>query len=113
MIRSLGSLVMNGPQFGTVVTMPISGFLSKSDIGWPSVFYIFGVIAIAWSVLFYCLGADRPSEHPRISPKEVYYINSSLGNLDKAGQTEVRLFFSPDHTFLFLYTLSNRRGRKM
>ncbi|XP_058803315.1 putative inorganic phosphate cotransporter [Phymastichus coffea] len=82
----LGSLVMNGPQFGTVITMPISGAVAASSIGWPSVFYIFGAVAIAWSILFFLLGADRPSDHPRICPKEANYINSSLGNINKVEQ---------------------------
>ncbi|XP_058803314.1 putative inorganic phosphate cotransporter [Phymastichus coffea] len=84
----LGSLVMNGQPFGIVVTMPISGVVAASGIGWPSVFYIFGAVAIAWSVLFFYLGADRPSDHPRICPTEVNYINNSLGNSCKIEQVK-------------------------
>ncbi|XP_016838631.1 putative inorganic phosphate cotransporter [Nasonia vitripennis] len=84
----LGSFVMNGPQFGTVVTMPVSGLLAASGIGWPSIFYIFGAFGVAWSALMFCMGADHPSEHPRINPKEALYINNSLGNLDKAVDAE-------------------------
>jgi ACS family sodium-dependent inorganic phosphate cotransporter-like MFS transporter 5 len=82
---------MNGPQFGTVVTMPISGALAATSIGWPSIFYIFGTIGVVWSILFYWLGADYPSQHPSINPNESRYINDSLGNLDKSGDAKVRI----------------------
>ncbi|XP_014212270.1 putative inorganic phosphate cotransporter isoform X2 [Copidosoma floridanum] len=84
----LGSFVMNGQQFGTVVAMPVSGALAASSIGWPSIFYVFGAIGIIWSLIFYYTGADCPSVHPRISQKEAEYINSSLGNLIKASEDE-------------------------
>ncbi|XP_076372840.1 putative inorganic phosphate cotransporter [Tachypleus tridentatus] len=38
------TIVYNGAQIGTVVTMPLTGVLSNSDFlgGWPSSFYLFG-----------------------------------------------------------------------
>lgn len=90
---------MNAGTFGTVLTMPISGALSASGMGWPSVFYIFGVIGIAWSILFFYMGADMPSEHPTICPDEMRYIDGSLGRLDKTFESEVPIFM---YTFIFV-----------
>ncbi|XP_014212242.2 putative inorganic phosphate cotransporter [Copidosoma floridanum] len=84
----LGSFVMNGPQFGTIIGMLVSGFLASSPLGWHSVFYIFGIIGVIWSIIFFFVAADSPSSHSRIKPKEATYINGSLGNLDKAGKAE-------------------------
>ena len=81
---------MNGPQLGTVVAMSISGVLSSS-IGWPSIFYVFGAVGVAWSLAFFFLGSDRPSDHPKICPTEARYINDSLGNLDKTGDSKVSI----------------------
>ncbi|KAL7303619.1 hypothetical protein TKK_0003766 [Trichogramma kaykai] len=78
----LGAFVMNGPQFGTVLAMPISGLLADSGAGWPGVFYFFGALGLAWSAAFYWIGVDYPSEHPSIDSRELEYINSCTGAND-------------------------------
>ncbi|XP_076045681.1 putative inorganic phosphate cotransporter [Oratosquilla oratoria] len=72
------SLVYAGIQFGTVITMPVSGWLCNTDFlgGWPSVFYIFGALGIVWGVFWYFLAYDLPEEHPRITQEELLYIQS-------------------------------------
>ncbi|XP_076624580.1 putative inorganic phosphate cotransporter [Colletes latitarsis] len=74
----LGAFAYAGAQFGTVICFPISGFLAASSSGWPSVFYVFGVLAVFWSILFYIYGFDSPSQHPRITEKERVYIEHNL-----------------------------------
>ncbi|XP_042857342.1 sialin-like [Penaeus japonicus] len=70
------TLVFSGAQFGTVVTMPVSGWLCDSGFlgGWPSVFYVFGVLGALWGVAWFLLISDHPSKHPRISSAEKNYI---------------------------------------
>ena len=67
---------MTGAQFGTVVTLPVSGWLCDSDFlgGWPSVFYVFGSLGLLWSIAWFFLVFDHPDTHPRISPEEKIYI---------------------------------------
>jgi MFS family permease len=91
---------MNAGTFGIVVTMPLSGVLSSSEIGWPSVFYIFGLFGIAWSFLFFYFGADMPSEHPTICPNEMRYIETSLGRLEKTLESEVRFLVFKELLFI-------------
>ena len=62
---------------GTLVTLPMSGFIA-SDLGWQYVFYIEGGLAIIWYFLWLLLVHDSPSEHPRISPKEKIFIQESI-----------------------------------
>lgn len=70
-----------GAQFGTIVSMPLSGLLSEYGFsgGWPSIFYVFGAVGCVWSIAFICLVYEDPSSHPRIDEKEKKYIISSLG----------------------------------
>ncbi|KAG0718549.1 Sialin [Chionoecetes opilio] len=70
------SLVFAGAQFGTVVTLPVSGWLCESGFlgGWPAVFYVFGGIGILWSIAWFALAFDHPDTHPRISQEEKKYI---------------------------------------
>ncbi|CAB0031212.1 unnamed protein product [Trichogramma brassicae] len=75
----LGSVVLNSTQFGSVVTMALSGLLSKSVLGWPSIFYFFGACGLVWSLCYFYLGDDSPAVSPRISAAEREYIETSLG----------------------------------
>lgn len=69
-----------GAQFGTIVSMPLSGLLSEYgfDGGWPSIFYVFGFVGVIWSVAFLIFVYEDPSSHPNINEKEKKYIISSL-----------------------------------
>ncbi|XP_066938043.1 putative inorganic phosphate cotransporter isoform X1 [Macrobrachium rosenbergii] len=77
------SLVFAGAQFGTIITMPVSGWLCDTDFlgGWPSVFYVFGGLGIIWGVAWYFLVYSHPDMHPRISREEKAYINYHCGAL--------------------------------
>ncbi|XP_076068347.1 sialin-like [Oratosquilla oratoria] len=72
------ALMYAGVDFGTVVTLGVSGWLCHSGFlgGWPSVFYIFGGLAIIWGFFWVFLCFDRPEDHPRISREELLFIKS-------------------------------------
>lgn len=80
---TIGAFVLAGTQFGTVIIMPLSGFLCnlEFDNGWPLAFYVPGVIGILWFIGWVFLVYDSPSVHPRISEKEKRYILASTGVL--------------------------------
>lgn len=62
--------------------MPLSGLLAEYGFwfleGWPSIFYIFGLVGVIWSVAFLWLVYEDPSTHPKIKEKEKKYIISAL-----------------------------------
>lgn len=74
----MGAFVYAGAQFGTVISMPLSGLLAASDLKWPSIFYVFGAIGAVWSVAFLIICHEDPEKHPRIDAEEKKYILSSL-----------------------------------
>ncbi|CAL1677061.1 unnamed protein product [Lasius platythorax] len=69
---------MMASSLGAAITMPMCGFLIDS-LGWESVFYVTAVIGIIWSVAWFLLVFDSPSQHPRISVEERRYIEDSIG----------------------------------
>ena len=79
-----------GPQFGTIISLILSGFLADSEIlgGWPSVFYIFGGLGLLLALLWFLLIRDNPTQHPRISKQELDYI---LKGIPEAGAKKVTL----------------------
>lgn len=78
----LGTYCYAGSQFGTVVMLASSGVIASSILGWPSIFYISGAAGVLWSIAWFFLGANNPSEHKTISPEERQFIEKSLGQSD-------------------------------
>ncbi|KAH0817601.1 hypothetical protein GEV33_005190 [Tenebrio molitor] len=77
----LATLAFSGSCVGTVVSMPASAYLATA-LGWPSVFYFFGVVGLIWFVIWWILVAESPAEDPRISKGELEYIQKCLANVD-------------------------------
>jgi len=73
----MGSRVYSGAQFGTVISLPISGVLCDK-LGWEWAFYVFGLLAIVWFIFWCLIIHDRPGSHPSISSHEKAYIETSL-----------------------------------
>lgn len=68
-----------GGIFGTAVTFPMMGAICES-LGWKWAFYIPALITVFLTIIWYYLVADKPAVHPRISKKELDYIQTSLGD---------------------------------
>lgn len=43
----MGTIVLAGPQLGTLVGNALSGFL-VAWVGWESLFYVYGGLGLAW-----------------------------------------------------------------
>lgn len=69
---------MMASSLGAAVTLPICGFLI-AWVGWESVFYFTGLVGLIWSLLWFYLVFETPAAHPRITPEEREYIESSIG----------------------------------
>ena len=82
----MAGIVYSGAQAGTVLSLPISGFLCDA-FGWPSVFYVFGLLGLVWWVAWCYLVYDSPRAHPRISSAERRYILNSLASSKSSSST--------------------------
>lgn len=78
--NKFAAVVYAGSNIGTVISMPLTGWLCSLDFlgGWPSAFYIFGLLGILWFGCWMYLVYDKPRDHPRISCAERDYIERSL-----------------------------------
>lgn len=74
------AFVYAGANFGTVISLPLSGWLCSLEYGggWPLAFYIFGVLGLVWFVFWLWLVYDTPGTHPRISRDERAYIERAV-----------------------------------
>ena len=101
-----------GAQFGTVITLPLSGILCEHgfDGGWPTVFYVFGTLGVVWFAIWMPLTADSPSRHRKISKVEKDYICSSLKDSIKRVIYPQHPFQQLANFFLFYRKLHQCRG---
>lgn len=89
--RSLAFAFMDvGGTIGSIVAASMTGYLSEHGFagGWPSAFYVSGMISLATFVLWCALTYSVPEEHPFISNEELTYIQQTRGtgknhNVDK------------------------------
>jgi len=70
----------SGAYLGTIIGIPVSSALCSSSFlgGWPSVFYLFGVLGILWFLVWIPFVSNEPALDPTISTYERDYIESSL-----------------------------------
>ncbi|XP_057555590.1 sodium-dependent phosphate transport protein 1 [Hippopotamus amphibius kiboko] len=73
----LNSLSLSGLLLGPCIVLLITGFICDF-LGWPMVFYIFGAVGCALSLLWFILFYEDPKDHPCISISEKEYIMSTL-----------------------------------
>lgn len=69
---------------GTVISLPLSGFLADF-LGWEWVFYVQGGLSMIWCILWIFLVYDSPEDHPRISQHESELFNQGLKNGAREG----------------------------
>lgn len=60
-------------RFGAAIAPPVAVLLMLR-FGWRSVFYILGAIGFAWTLCFFYVYRDNPSEHRKVSNAELEII---------------------------------------
>nr|CAH7723842.1 unnamed protein product [Callosobruchus chinensis] len=74
----IGSFVYAGGPLGTVISLPIAGFISSSAVGWPVVFYLYGALGMVWAIIWFLIGSNSPSADKFISKEEKEYIEAGI-----------------------------------
>ena len=54
--------------------MPLAGFFCASQYGWPTIYYLQGVLTLASFTFFYFIYRDQPRFHKNVSDKEIAVI---------------------------------------
>ncbi|XP_034249003.1 putative inorganic phosphate cotransporter [Thrips palmi] len=75
------ALTYNGMSVGTVVGMASSGLLAATPgLGWPSAFWLPGLLGLAWAVVWVVVAANAPASSRHVSREEREYIEESFGD---------------------------------
>ncbi|XP_065897700.1 sialin-like isoform X3 [Dysidea avara] len=95
----MATVAFAGSYAGNIVAFPLSGLLCNT-MGWPWAFYISGIVGIIWFVAWLFLVFNTPADHPRISPEEHHYIESSIDS-ELLLQESVKEDFPPPWSAIF------------
>jgi sugar phosphate permease len=63
-----------------IAITPLAAVMIMNAWGWRWIFYIFALLGIAWSVVFFFFYRNRPEEEARVNAEELAYIRGSLPN---------------------------------
>lgn len=85
---TLVTVCTSGNQVGTVLAMSLTGFLCQYGFagGWPSAFYVLGIIGCVLTVFLIYFIYESPSKHPRISTKELEYLQKNISCFSSPSQ---------------------------
>ncbi|RVE43975.1 hypothetical protein evm_011378 [Chilo suppressalis] len=71
-------IVYGGIQCGTIIAMPLCGYLAETSMGWKLIFYVISGILLVDLAIWHFFGANCPREHRWISGEERKYIEAGL-----------------------------------
>lgn len=74
----LATFAFSGSYAGTVVSMPVCSLLAHYT-GWPGIFYVFGIMGLVWTTVWWIVVKESPEKDPHITPAELKYIQDSRG----------------------------------
>ncbi|CAF3327074.1 unnamed protein product [Rotaria socialis] len=65
-----------GSNFGIIITTPLMSITIEEYFlgGWPSAFYVFGMLSCLWFTGWCRFGYNSPDQHPRISNEECRFL---------------------------------------
>ncbi len=71
------ALTISGIPLGTVGALLLTPPIVVA-LGWPWVFYLFGILGFAWYGLWHFLSTDTPHSHPSVHPSELAFIRDNV-----------------------------------
>ncbi|CAH1637994.1 unnamed protein product [Spodoptera littoralis] len=81
-------IVYSGSQIGTIIAMPLSGYLSETALGWKMIFYVTSAIMFLTAAMWYWFSASSPGEHSMMTEEEKNYIEMGLDTSSESRQRQ-------------------------
>uniref|UniRef100_A0A1I7TUZ0 MFS domain-containing protein n=1 Tax=Caenorhabditis tropicalis TaxID=1561998 RepID=A0A1I7TUZ0_9PELO len=63
-------------QISNIISMPVSGVLCESQLGWRAIFYLFGGFSVLFHLIFFVFFRDSATVHRNVSLKELRKIST-------------------------------------
>ncbi|RZC33393.1 inorganic phosphate cotransporter [Asbolus verrucosus] len=88
----VSSFVYGGASVGIVTSMPLTGAIAGSTMGWPVACYLYGGLGILWTTIFAIFAANSPALHRWISEEEKLYIEKTTDGSNKCTKVKIVLY---------------------
>ncbi|KAH8862318.1 inorganic phosphate cotransporter [Schistosoma japonicum] len=100
-----GSIDKKRLHIGSAISMPITGALCQTSLGWSLVFYFYGAFSFLYCIIWFIFVYDEPKTHPRISLKEKIYLESSCPIIknDKKGKIPFKSILTSLPVWAFVF----------
>ncbi|MGC9146039.1 MAG: MFS transporter [Nitrososphaeria archaeon] len=82
------TLAGSGQAFGPIVSALVGSFQIEYW-GWQLTFVFWGIVGLFFAAIWHFYVRDNPRKHPRISERELEYIESSRGKSQEAGDLKL------------------------
>jgi len=86
------AFIATGMYVALIIAFPLAVWI-MTHLGWPWVFYLFGLLGIVWSGMWYLLVTNNPEEDPRVSSEELHLILQGQQSTPQAQTVPWNLFF--------------------
>ena len=86
------AFVATGMYVALIIAFPLAVWI-MTHLGWPWVFYLFGLLGLVWSGGWYLLVTNNPEDHPRVSAEELSYILQGQRSTQQAQTVPWQRFF--------------------
>jgi ACS family sodium-dependent inorganic phosphate cotransporter len=87
------TILLSGAPLGVVTALFVSGWIVE-HLGWPSTFYLFGIIGFLWAGIWYRRVFEDPGVHPHISRTELDLLEGQQNKSDEAAKVPWRMMFA-------------------
>uniref|UniRef100_A0A915EX59 Major facilitator superfamily (MFS) profile domain-containing protein n=1 Tax=Ditylenchus dipsaci TaxID=166011 RepID=A0A915EX59_9BILA len=94
-------------QIAPIFTMPISGELCTSSLGWPAVYYLHGTVCVFLFTLFILYHRNTPNKHPLIQRTELtkMMFGKVPSTVDLEGRGSLKSSFRQFHGHTIVSTI--------
>uniref|UniRef100_A0A914ZC98 Major facilitator superfamily (MFS) profile domain-containing protein n=1 Tax=Panagrolaimus superbus TaxID=310955 RepID=A0A914ZC98_9BILA len=91
---TFAAIYTSGNQVAGVLGLLISSYLCGTNFlgGWPSIFYLFGLLGCIWGVAWLIFASDSPERNSFITEEEILYIKQQTAGQNtnqKSGSRKV------------------------
>ncbi len=86
------AFISTGMYVGLIVAFPVAVWMMQR-LGWPWVFYLFGLLGLLWYGVWHLVVTNKPEDHPHVSSAELSAILQGEQSTLVAQKVPWRLFF--------------------
>ncbi|KAG7308954.1 hypothetical protein JYU34_006231 [Plutella xylostella] len=86
---TFSGIIHASSSIAVIISMPISGLLAETELGWKLIFYVTAALLLAAAGAWWALAASSPGEHRLMTIEEKLYIEKDMTPVGTKGSFSV------------------------